>query len=152
MDPIPPRGRRDVRPQGLRLRSGRESLSQSGRHDGFRFLLRRRDLQRDNVVRLCARSFAQFDVPGAATAVSGLGLLMFAISGTATYGWTSDDGHRLGVMTEVAKHDGLSVAMGNAKPEVKAVAQRTIGRNDEDGLATFLEELVAQHTVVPAPQ
>jgi dihydropyrimidinase len=26
-----------------------------------------------------------------------------------TYGWISDDGHRLGVMTEVAKHGGLSV-------------------------------------------
>jgi Cof subfamily protein (haloacid dehalogenase superfamily) len=47
---------------------------------------------------------------------------------------------------------GLGVAMGNARDEVKAVAQRVIGRNDEDGLATFLEQLVAEHTVVPAPQ
>lgn len=47
---------------------------------------------------------------------------------------------------------GLSVAMGNAKPQAKAAAQRVIGRNDEDGLAVFLEELIAQHTVVPAPQ
>ena len=30
--------------------------------------------------------------------------------------------------------------------------KRVIGRNDEDGLAIFLEELVAQHTVVPAPE
>ncbi len=34
-------------------------------------------------------SFAQFDLPGAATAVSGLGMLMFAISGTQSHGWTS---------------------------------------------------------------
>ena len=50
------------------------------------------------------------------------------------------------------KHAGLSVAMGNAKPEVKAIAKTVIGRNDEDGLAIFLEELVANHLVVPAPQ
>ncbi len=35
------------------------------------------------------RSFAQFDVPGALTAVGGLGLLMFAIAGTETHGWAS---------------------------------------------------------------
>jgi 5-amino-6-(5-phospho-D-ribitylamino)uracil phosphatase len=39
---------------------------------------------------------------------------------------------------------GLGVAMGNAKAEVKAVAQRVIGTNGEDGLARFLEELVEQ--------
>jgi EmrB/QacA subfamily drug resistance transporter len=38
---------------------------------------------------VAARRFAQFDVAGAATAVGGLGLLMFAISGTETYGWAS---------------------------------------------------------------
>ena len=48
------------------------------------------------------------------------------------------------------KHAGLSVAMGNAKPAVKAIAHTVIGRNDEDGLAIFLEELVARHVVVPA--
>ena len=47
------------------------------------------------------------------------------------------------------RHAGLSVAMGNAKDAVKAVAHRTIGRNDEDGLAIFLEELVALHEVTP---
>jgi hypothetical protein len=26
-----------------------------------------------------------------------------------TYGWMSDDGHRCGVMTELAKHGGLSI-------------------------------------------
>ena len=50
------------------------------------------------------------------------------------------------------KHAGLGVAMGNAKDSVKAVAKRVIGRNDEDGLAIFLEELVAGHEVVPAPE
>jgi hydroxymethylpyrimidine pyrophosphatase-like HAD family hydrolase len=44
---------------------------------------------------------------------------------------------------------GLGVAMGNARPEVAAVARRVIGRNDEDGLAKFLEELVASHEVEP---
>ena len=44
---------------------------------------------------------------------------------------------------------GLGVAMGNAKPEVAAVAKRVIGRNDQDGLAEFLEELVATHAVEP---
>jgi HAD superfamily hydrolase (TIGR01484 family) len=44
---------------------------------------------------------------------------------------------------------GLGVAMGNAKDEVKAVAGRVIGRNDEDGLAVFLEELVNEHEVEP---
>ena len=44
---------------------------------------------------------------------------------------------------------GLGVAMGNAKPQVAAVAKRVIGRNDQDGLAEFLEELVATHAVAP---
>lgn len=34
-------------------------------------------------------TFAQFDLLGAATAVSGLGALMYAISGTESHGWTS---------------------------------------------------------------
>jgi Cof subfamily protein (haloacid dehalogenase superfamily) len=37
---------------------------------------------------------------------------------------------------------GLGVAMGNARPQVKAAASRVIGPNSEDGLAKFLEELV----------
>lgn len=44
---------------------------------------------------------------------------------------------------------GLGVAMGNAKPEVLAVAKRVIGANSEEGLAQFLEELVTQHAVRP---
>jgi HAD superfamily hydrolase (TIGR01484 family) len=36
---------------------------------------------------------------------------------------------------------GLGVAMGNARAEVKAVAGRVIGRNADDGLAVFLEDL-----------
>jgi Cof subfamily protein (haloacid dehalogenase superfamily) len=50
------------------------------------------------------------------------------------------------------RNAGLSVAMGNAKPAIQAAAKRIIGRNDEDGLAIFLEELVAQHTVLPPPE
>ncbi len=44
---------------------------------------------------------------------------------------------------------GLGVAMGNAKPEVKAVAKRVIGTNADEGLAEFLEELIAEHAVEP---
>lgn len=44
---------------------------------------------------------------------------------------------------------GLGVAMGNAKPEVLAVAKKVIGTNADEGLAAFLEELVAQRSVAP---
>jgi Cof subfamily protein (haloacid dehalogenase superfamily) len=38
---------------------------------------------------------------------------------------------------------GLAVAMGNARPATLAAADRVIGSNDDDGLAIFLEELLA---------
>jgi Cof subfamily protein (haloacid dehalogenase superfamily) len=44
---------------------------------------------------------------------------------------------------------GLGVAMGNARPEIQAQAQRVIGSNTDEGLAIFLEELIAQHAVRP---
>ena len=44
---------------------------------------------------------------------------------------------------------GLGVAMGNARPEIRALAGRVIGTNADDGLAKFLEELVARHAVRP---
>lgn len=44
---------------------------------------------------------------------------------------------------------GLGVAMGNARPEVLAIADRVIGSNAEEGLAAFLEELLERHTVEP---
>ncbi len=44
---------------------------------------------------------------------------------------------------------GLGVAMGNARPEVLAVAKRVIGHNRDEGLAAFLEELVTQRAVAP---
>jgi Cof subfamily protein (haloacid dehalogenase superfamily) len=47
---------------------------------------------------------------------------------------------------------GLGVAMGNARPEIQAIAKRVIGTNREDGLAQFLEELVATHAVEPLPE
>jgi 5-amino-6-(5-phospho-D-ribitylamino)uracil phosphatase len=47
------------------------------------------------------------------------------------------------------KNAGLGVAMGNARPQVKAVAKRVIATNHEEGLAQFLEELVEQHLVEP---
>ena len=63
MDPISARNGRDIRPQRPRLRGrGRESFSQIRRHRGLRLLCHGRDVQRDNVARLCARSFAQLPV------------------------------------------------------------------------------------------
>jgi Cof subfamily protein (haloacid dehalogenase superfamily) len=47
------------------------------------------------------------------------------------------------------EHAGLGVAMGNARPEVLAIADRVIGSNADEGLAAFLEELVAAHAVEP---
>lgn len=44
---------------------------------------------------------------------------------------------------------GLGVAMGNARPEVLALAKKVIGHNRDEGLAQFLEELVAEHVVEP---
>ena len=44
---------------------------------------------------------------------------------------------------------GLGVAMGNARDEIKAAAKKVIGSNREEGLAVFLEELVAKHAVEP---
>lgn len=47
------------------------------------------------------------------------------------------------------RNAGLGVAMGNARPQVLAAAQRVIGSNRDDGLAAFLNELVDQHEVDP---
>ena len=44
---------------------------------------------------------------------------------------------------------GLGVAMGNARPEIQSIAGRVIGTNADEGLAQFLEELVADHAVQP---
>ncbi len=45
---------------------------------------------------------------------------------------------------EMVAESGLGVAMGNAAPEVKAVADRITATNDEDGVALVLEELLDQ--------
>lgn len=45
------------------------------------------------------------------------------------------------------RHAGLGVAMGNAHPEAKKAAKRVIGSNDADGLAVFLESLVADNQI-----
>jgi hydroxymethylpyrimidine pyrophosphatase-like HAD family hydrolase len=37
---------------------------------------------------------------------------------------------------------GLGVAMANAEPEVKAVADYITASNDEDGIADLLEEIL----------
>ena len=50
------------------------------------------------------------------------------------------------------RNAGLGVAMGNGRPEVQAAAGRVIGSNQEEGLAAFLDELVDQHIVEPAPE
>ncbi len=41
----------------------------------------------------------------------------------------------------MVKWAGLGLAVGNAKPELLAVANRTIARSDEDGVGQVLEEL-----------
>jgi hydroxymethylpyrimidine pyrophosphatase-like HAD family hydrolase len=56
-----------------------------------------------------------------------------------------DDVNDLPMLTQA----GLGVAMGNARDEIKAAAKKVIGHNRDDGLAAFLEELVAQHSVQP---
>jgi hypothetical protein len=50
------------------------------------------------------------------------------------------------------RNAGLGVAMGNARPEIQAVARRVIGTNAEEGLAKFLEELVEGRKVKPLAQ
>lgn len=45
---------------------------------------------------------------------------------------------------------GLGVAMGNSHPDLLKCAAKIIGRNSDDGLAIFLEELLATHAVEPA--
>ena len=47
------------------------------------------------------------------------------------------------------RNAGLGVAMGNARPEIQAIAGRVIGTNADEGLAQFLEDLVADHAVQP---
>ncbi len=48
------------------------------------------------------------------------------------------------------QYAGLGVAMGNARDEVKALAKKIIGTNEQEGLAEFLDQLVAEHAVQPA--
>lgn len=47
------------------------------------------------------------------------------------------------------RNAGLGVAMGNARAEVRAAAGRVIGHNADEGLANFLNELVAARAVRP---
>ena len=42
---------------------------------------------------------------------------------------------------------GRGVAMGNAHPDVKAVADIVIGTNDDDGIAQYLSEKIFTETV-----
>jgi hydroxymethylpyrimidine pyrophosphatase-like HAD family hydrolase len=56
-----------------------------------------------------------------------------------------DDVNDLPMLTQA----GLGVAMGNARDEIKSAAKKVIGDNRDEGLAAFLEELVAQQTVQP---
>ncbi len=47
---------------------------------------------------------------------------------------------------EMVAESGLGVAMGNAAPEVKAVADRITATNDEEGVALVLEELLERES------
>ena len=44
---------------------------------------------------------------------------------------------------QMLEHAGLGIAMGNAHPPVKSIADRVIDSNANDGLARFLDELPA---------
>jgi Cof subfamily protein (haloacid dehalogenase superfamily) len=50
----------------------------------------------------------------------------------------------------MVKNAGLGVAMGNSHPDLLKIAGRVIGKNTEDGLAEFLEELIEAKAVEPA--
>ena len=86
MDPISARVRRDVRPHRPRLRdSACESFFQICRCRGLWFYSCRRDLESDNIARVCARAFVKLPVnlePVAFLAVGfERGLKMEAIDG-----------------------------------------------------------------------
>lgn len=71
------------------------------------------------------------------------GLLGISEEETITVGDDMNDLPMLGAA-------GLGVAMGNANDRVKATAKRTIGHNGEDGLAAFLEEMLAKGALATA--
>ncbi|HKO24531.1 MAG TPA: HAD-IIB family hydrolase, partial [Chloroflexota bacterium] len=66
------------------------------------------------------------------------GLLGLAMSAVVAVGDNYNDRE----MLEVA---GLGVAMANAEPEILAVADHVTGSNDEDGIATLVDELLTTH-------
>ena len=47
---------------------------------------------------------------------------------------------------ELLQKSGLAVAMGNALPEVKNIADRITASNDEDGIAIELEKLLSDES------
>jgi hypothetical protein len=47
----------------------------------------------------------------------------------------------------MVRNAGLGVAMGNAHPQLRAAARRVIGTNGDDGLASFLDELVGHRAI-----
>lgn len=49
--------------------------------------------------------------------------------------------------SDMIAYVGLGVAMGNAVPELKAVADRVTLTNDEDGVAVVIEELLAKEKI-----
>lgn len=51
----------------------------------------------------------------------------------------------------MVRNAGLGVAMGNAVPELMAVAARVIAPNSDDGLAQFIEELLRQNQLAGEP-
>jgi hydroxymethylpyrimidine pyrophosphatase-like HAD family hydrolase len=53
---------------------------------------------------------------------------------------------------EMISHAGLGVAMGNAIPEVKAVAQYVTHSNEEDGVAHVIEQFVLKERQDDSPR
>lgn len=98
----------------------------------------------------------RLNIPGVAASTSGAPFLEVAAAGVNKATGLELLCERLGVErdeviafgdnnndVEMIEWAGTGVAMGNALPEVQALADRVAPTNDEDGLAVVLEELAA---------
>src|SRR6266508_6081628 len=131
VDPISARDGRDVRPQRSRLRGGGEGFSQICRHRGFRFLCRARDLEGDNVARICASSLAQLPVnlePVAFLAV-GLerGLKMEAIDRAFDRRYPTREELGTGVLWQDEKGPGIALLVLRRPEEFRFETNRGFG-------------------------
>ena len=148
MDPISARVGRDIRPQFSRLRVGsRESFSQICRYRRFRVLCGRRDLEGDNVARLCARSLTQLPVhfePVAFLAV-GLehGLKGEAIDGAFDRRHATRGKLRTGVLWQDEKGPGVGLTALRRPEEFRFEADLRNGFGHLPGITDIIREAQA---------